>query len=624
MNIVFKNLHIESFMSIGYADIDFDKKGYTLVEGINNCAEDSATSNGSGKSSIWEALVWCLTGETIRGTNDVENMFFDGGTLVLCQFKVDGCNYIIKREQNIRGVKTSLKFFVDGVEVSGKGVRDTKEIIKQYLPDFDSLLLGSVIVLGQGLPARFTANTPSGRKEILEKLTKSDFMIEDLKNRISNRAVQLKDKESELSFSIMSDSATITANENLVSRLSEQLKSEYLDELERKIQSCSMDIHFLNINLSELKSKSTLLSAQLSQIEQEIEKEDKVQKVSYDEVKAKFDAELESARAAYYDLKSKADCKLSEIEKAESVREFCPTCGQRLPDVHKINTSSMRAEYEDLTKKCDSAKSSLEEIKEKMVAAIDEWDKNRSKKIDDLYARKNETKASLQEVENRILNDTKSVNESTAEMSSCKAALNSALETNSEISRQIESLEKETLEAEKRRENSRKEFDGVVQSQEIVSKFQTAITRDFRGFLLTNIISFINDRCTDLSGVMFDNGKISVEQDKNNISVKLNGKEYEMLSGGERQKVDIIIQFAIRDMLCKYTGFSSSIIVLDEIFDNLDRQGCSRVVDLINRDLSDLDSIFIISHHADELQLPVDNIIRVVKSKDKVSTVEQR
>ena len=100
-----------------------------------------------------------------------------------------------------------------------------------------------------------------------------------------------------------------------------------------------------------------------------------------------------------------------------------------------------------------------------------------------------------------------------------------------------------------------------------------------------------------------------------------NGKEYEALSGGERQKVDLIIQFAIRDMLCKHTSFSSNIIVMDEIFDNLDDMGCQKILDLITTRLHDISSIFIITHHGAELSIPYDDIIKVEKSNDGISRV---
>ena len=67
-------------MSFGKAEISLTNCGYTLVSGINQSFEDMAKSNGSGKSSIWEAVSWVLTGETIRGTKDVVNKFAEGGS----------------------------------------------------------------------------------------------------------------------------------------------------------------------------------------------------------------------------------------------------------------------------------------------------------------------------------------------------------------------------------------------------------------------------------------------------------------------------------------------------------------------------------------------------------------
>ena len=76
MDIKFKKLHIKNFMSIGEADIDLSDRAFTLIEGVNNNENDNARSNGSGKSSIFEALVWTLTGTTMRGNKDVVNFNF--------------------------------------------------------------------------------------------------------------------------------------------------------------------------------------------------------------------------------------------------------------------------------------------------------------------------------------------------------------------------------------------------------------------------------------------------------------------------------------------------------------------------------------------------------------------
>ena len=87
-----------------------------------------------------------------------------------------------------------LKIQKNGVDISGKGLRQSESLLEEYLPDLTSSLIGSVIVLGQGLPQKFSSNSPSGRKEVLEKLFKSDYMIQDLKDRISKRRTELNDE----------------------------------------------------------------------------------------------------------------------------------------------------------------------------------------------------------------------------------------------------------------------------------------------------------------------------------------------------------------------------------------------------------------------------------------------
>ena len=191
MHIDFKKLILHNFMSFGHAELIFADDGFIKVTGINENPDDNATSNGSGKSSLWEGVVWGITGDTIRGTDHVSNLYGDDGTYVELEFRLDKSDYKIIRAKNHKVYKTSITIIIDGKDCSGKGIRDSEKLLKEYLPDLTSSLLGSVIVLGQGLPQKFTNNSPSGRKEVLEKLSKSDFMIEDLKTRVANRKIEL-------------------------------------------------------------------------------------------------------------------------------------------------------------------------------------------------------------------------------------------------------------------------------------------------------------------------------------------------------------------------------------------------------------------------------------------------
>ena len=170
MNIEFKKIQIENFLSIGKAEVTLDTNGFVRVVGVNQNSQDLALSNGAGKSSIFDAIAWALTGETIRGlTNNVVNKNTSGGTLVSLYFDCDGSSYNVIRTRDHSVFKSNMFLRVNGVDKSGKGLRETEKILNDYLPDISMGLIGSVIVLGQGLPQRFTNNTPPGRKEVLEK-----------------------------------------------------------------------------------------------------------------------------------------------------------------------------------------------------------------------------------------------------------------------------------------------------------------------------------------------------------------------------------------------------------------------------------------------------------------------
>ena len=113
MHIIFKSLKLENFLSFKNTGLDLTNQGYVLVSGINNNPDDMAKSNGSGKSSIWESIIWCLTGETVRGTKQVVNRYTDGGTSVELVFTIDKDTYKVIRYKEHKEFGTNLKVFIN-------------------------------------------------------------------------------------------------------------------------------------------------------------------------------------------------------------------------------------------------------------------------------------------------------------------------------------------------------------------------------------------------------------------------------------------------------------------------------------------------------------------------------
>ena len=237
-------------MSFGHSVLSIMDDGFVRVTGQNDNPSDMAISNGSGKSSLWESIVWCITGDTIRGTKQISNLYGEDGTYVELDFDLDNKHYNLLRAKDHKQYKTCLRIIIDGKDCSGKGIRDSEKLLTEYLPDITASFLGSVIILGQGLPQKFTSNSPSGRKEVLEKLSKSDFMIEDLKERISKRKSDLSKLIRELEDTLL----TTTSRKNTLlstKRLNmDKLAGLNKSALELDLANCKATVENLNEELS--------------------------------------------------------------------------------------------------------------------------------------------------------------------------------------------------------------------------------------------------------------------------------------------------------------------------------------------------------------------------------------
>ena len=612
-NLYFRHISMKNFMSYKNADIDLNRSGNVLVGGINKNPEDGAKSNGCGKSTIFSALTWALTGETVNGAKEVSNIYSDGKTEVTVMFDIDNTSYKITRTKG----PSNLFFYVNDENLSGKGVRDTAQIINHYLPQLTSSLINSVIILGQGLPQKFTNNTPSGRKDVLEKLSNSEFMIEDLKSKLSNRKHKLfEDKRSCEDFALQYETTKKTLENQIKKHEEDLLYLEDEETLEKAIKSLESDIDKLSIEQQDVKNDIEALNDILEDKKKYYENliEDK-----NNDVIVLQDCSLLGEKLI--DLKSKHNSLIRKISEYENVRDVCPTCGQKLPDVHKIDTTDLRIEQKDLEDSIKNLETDINTIKSKNESKVTEFNNKWDSKIRDALTEINladknykDKSSMLNSINSELLIKESKKNEIVVQ----KATLN---ERRQSIEHEI-FIKKEFIKKhEDELYNNSVELETINKRISINAKMLSLIQRDFRGHLLSNIISFIEDKSKEYSLSVFGTDKLTFKLEKNNINISYDGKDYSCLSGGEKQKLDIIIQFAIRDMLCTFLDFSSNILVLDEITDALDSIGVSKIFNLINENLSDVEAIYIISHHVDELEIPADDEIIIIKGDDKISRI---
>ena len=161
MYIKFLKIDIEGFQAIKQATLSLDKQGVVQVQGINKY-EQNANSNGSGKSSCFEAILWALFGKTSVGISDPSCRYLTSGCCVSLDFVIDKTTYNIKRFVKYGKEGSGLRFLVNDEDKTCRNKTDTDKLIKDTLPfTIDTFL--SIFFLSQGFNSRLSILTPSGR-----------------------------------------------------------------------------------------------------------------------------------------------------------------------------------------------------------------------------------------------------------------------------------------------------------------------------------------------------------------------------------------------------------------------------------------------------------------------------
>ena len=616
--IQFKKVIIHNFGSYGHAELDLHNRGFCLVSGQNLYTKDNAISNGSGKSFLWSAICYALTGETINGikTNLKNINTEDQDCYVQIDFMYNKDLFSLLRTIT---PKSDLKIFKNDIDLSGKGIRESEKKLQELLPDLTKDLIASTIIIGQGMPNKFSSFSPSGRKELLEKLTKSDFMIEDLKTRISTRQQELTTKTREFEDSLLVNKTQLNGYLSKLEQLKATIANQQRPDFDALINEQTTKIDALQKTLTEYETNIQLLETQVENLNTKLlAVSEEKSKVSSEELAAyttsytRFSGEKTAIELNISNLKK-------EISKLQSIVDTCPTCGQHLPNVHKPDTSQQEKQLVDSTESLKDINIKIANCNKQHQEYIEQINNAFNTEISELTTSVSKTKQELIVIRNAY-------NNNLALLEAAKGVYNSLLYDKQNWNKHVEKQQTEISLIETEVANltnvialtsiSKDDFD---QRLAIIKKMDSLIRRDFRGYLLTNIISYIDTRAKEYCNTVFGTQELSLYLNGNSLDITYCGKPFDGLSGGEKQRVDLIIQLAIRDLLTSYLGLSANILVLDEVTDFLDKKRCQAVMQLLEKELKTVESVFIISHHSEELEIPVDSEIKVVKNELGIS-----
>ena len=353
-----------NFLCFGNTELNLEGMGYTIVMGRNNRVIDNAVSNGSGKSTIFNAICFALTGTTASGlSNNLENIYGDPENCwVELHFDIDEDSFIIRR---IKTPSADMKIYLNGIDVSGKGIRESNKILSDYIPDLTFQLIGSIIILGQGLPFRFTNNTPSHRKEILEKLTKSDFMIQSIRDKLDLRQIEIKSQLQEKNDSLIQVNTQLKMCNNQLAKYQGEL-SEY-EKYTSSENSIDDQIKYIKTEINRLLGKIGSFGVEKTQAENNLEilnnkKALLLNKESSDEfeLREKYNSEFNNLNLQKGKLVAESKSLLKEIEKISTLGDVCPTCGQKI--VYKLDPILQKENLKDINEKLSEVERLIDEL----------------------------------------------------------------------------------------------------------------------------------------------------------------------------------------------------------------------------------------------------------------------
>lgn len=324
--------HFKAFtdpQTLSFADLG---EGLVFMRGRNE-VEPRLGSNGASKSSVWDALTWCLFGATASGLRNPDVKPWGGGKKVpevTVTVYVGNILHTIKR-----------RAVTNGLTIDGKEVASTAA---EALIGMSLELFTNTVLQAQAQPLFFD-RTARAKLELLTGALNLERW-EGYSKRASNAAKELEEIAADIQNELSGVAAAKEQAEELLIRAerdSAQWDKE-LEEWQLKLQ----------LELNDLRKKLEVQEAELGEAQLEADSagtEAKALREELEELREKANVayrKWQIARAEHGSASDAHEQKLAQLEGLGNTKE-CPTCGQ------PVKASNLRAHRKELENEIDAA-----------------------------------------------------------------------------------------------------------------------------------------------------------------------------------------------------------------------------------------------------------------------------
>jgi DNA repair exonuclease SbcCD ATPase subunit len=561
-------------MSVGNATqgVDFDRRDLTLVLGENLDLGGDGSRNGTGKTTIINALSYALYGTALSNIrkDNLVNKTNGKNMMVSLDFSVAGQDYRIERGRK----PNVLKFYVNSheqeiIDDAQGDSRETQGTIERTL-GLSHDMFKHILALNT-YTEPFLSLKANEQRTIIEQLLGITML--------SERADKIKELNKSTKDAISQEEFRIRAVQEANKRIEEQIESlkqrqrmwdnKFYEDLS-KLQSALDELSKIDINAELVAHKSLIEYNNLVKERADIQK-------------TLARARLDQAR----EMKA-SDKLLAEVNALADHK--CHSCGQDLHDVdHEAIVAAKQNEFDTACVEVDLLGVGITELENE---------------LEDL-GEPGPQPSVFYDKESDAVEHNSSIN-------NLRQQITAKMDEHNPYSDQIVDMQQKALQEVSY--DYMNELSRLQEHQEFLLKLLTSKDSFIRKKIIEQNLSYLNSRLThylDRIGLPHT----VVFQNDLTVSIEELGREldFDNLSRGERNRLILSMSWAFRDVF-ESLYQPINLLFIDEMIDNgLDTQGVESALALLKQMSRERHkSIWLVSHR-DELAGRVENILKVVK-----------